>query len=150
MHGCFSQANGRNSSRETLCAPCTIIQREIGKLTVIFTNVLLQFWGVISGLLKLVHTLRHKHFNPFPIYNCPVLPLVSGLLLSSTLSTFFIQQIPNSHLHICPRLVPASAPSPQVTMGTRNLPLKHICQRQPSSGIQLPLHLSHIQADFQS
>lgn len=71
-------------------------QREMG--TVIFTNSLLQLWGVIPGLLQGLCSVRHKNLKLFPIYGSSLFPPISGL-------TFFnLQHLDQSEIPIptCP------------------------------------------------
>lgn len=86
--------------------------------TVIFTIILLQLWGVISGLFQCVCSIKHTCFKLFPIYDNSLFPLISGLTFFS-LKYLYHLETPNSYLHVCPARVQALLPLPQVAMDTR-------------------------------
>lgn len=127
---------------------CVLLHKGKGE-TVTFTNILLQLWGVISGLLQCLCPIRHKSLKLFPIYDSSLFPLISGL-------TFFNLQhldpleTPNSYLHVCPARVQALLRLPQVAMDTRTCLGIAFSKGSPALGCSIPVILSPTKGDFQS
>lgn len=107
MHKCFVWCNGRHSSRKHCHLLCVLSHK--GKWgTVIFTNILLQLWGVISGPLQGLSSIRHKSLKLFPIYDTSLFPLISGLTFFN-LQYLHHSEIPSSRLPVCPARVQLSS-----------------------------------------
>lgn len=74
------------------CYLLCVLSHKEKRETVIFTNILLQLWGVISGLLQCLCSMRHKSLKLFPIFDSSVFPLISGL--SPTFNTCITSKFP--------------------------------------------------------
>lgn len=108
--------------------------------TVIFTNILLQLWGVISGLLQSLCSIRHKSLKLFPIYDSSLFPLILGLTFFN-LQYLYPLKIPNSYLHVWPARVQALLPLPQVAMDTRTWLGIPFSKGRPAPGCSIPVVL---------
>lgn len=106
--------------------------------TAIFTNILLQLWGALSGLLWWWCSISHKCLKLFPIYDSSLFPLISSLTFFNLkhLSHF---ESPNSYLHVCPAQSRLSSLACRLPW-TPEPALESLCQRQPSPGMQQPCH----------
>lgn len=95
--------------------------------------------GAISGPLKSVCSIRHKHINPLPIYRLCFTLFTKHKASSCSRSATFLNLLHPLAWPVPPPICtpipspPASPPSPPVAVDTRNVAWKNICQRQPSS-----------------
>lgn len=117
--------------------------------TVTFRNILLQLWGVISGLLQCSCSIRHKSLKLFPIYDSSLFPLISGLTFFN-LQHLYPLETPNSYLNVCPAQGQALLPLPQVAMDTRTCLGITFSKGSPALGCSISVIPSPTQGDFQS
>lgn len=108
--------------------------------TVIFTNILLQLWGVILGPLQCLCSIRHKSLKLFPVYDSSLFPLISSLTFFN-LQYLYPIKIPNSYLYVWPAQVQALLPLPQVAMDTRTWLGIAFSKGRPAPGCSIPVIL---------